>query len=334
MNALGASQPHIVILGAGASIAAYNDWGAIGDRPPSMQNIVDILELREAVSQAGYDPDKIGFEDLYDELASSGKHPGLRELIENRVYSYFSSLSLPDSPTIYDYLILGLREKDIIATFNWDPFLLQAYMRNEMVTKTRRPEIAFLHGNVLVGICEDDRTSGINGQLCPKCGKTFTPSKLLYPVRKKDYSRDPFIKNEWDGLRALSYGYFLTIFGYSAPKSDVEARKLMLDDWKNNPALEFAEVDIVDIKPRQQLEETWKEFFVRSHYGIQDDIRKSYLFRHPRRSCDAFAAAALMCNPWYDNPFPRFDSLGKLQEWVKPLIEEEEHQGMPQILLK
>src|SRR5262245_43689737 len=160
MNTLGASQPHIVILGAGASISAYNDWGAIGDRPPSMRDIVDILALREAVSQAGYDPDKIGFEDLYDELASSGKHPGLRELIENRVYSYFSSLSLPGSPTIYDYLILGLREKDIIATFNWDPFLLQAYMRNEMVTKTHRPEMAFLHGNVLVGICEDDRTSG------------------------------------------------------------------------------------------------------------------------------------------------------------------------------
>ena len=242
MNALGASQPHIVILGAGASIAAYNDWGAVGGRPPSMQDIVDILALREAVSQAGYDPDKIEFEDLYDELASSDKHQDLRKLIESQVYSYFSSLSLPGSPTIYDYLILGLREKDIIATFNWDPFLLQAYMRNEVVTETRRPEIAFLHGNVLVGKCEDDRTSGINGQSCPKCGKTFTPSKLLYPIRKKDYYRHPFIKNEWDGLRALRSGYFLTIFGYRAPKSDVEARKLMLDDWKQNPALDFAEV--------------------------------------------------------------------------------------------
>jgi hypothetical protein len=322
-----ADQPHIVILGAGASIAAYNDWGAIGDRLPSMQNIVDILALLEAISQAGYDPDKIGFEDLYDELASSGKHPGLRELIENQVNSYFSSLSLPDSPTIYDYLILGLREKDIIATFNWDPFLLQAYMRNEIVTKTRRPQIAFLHGNVLVGVCEDDRTSGIKGRSCSECGKTFTPSKLLYPVRKKDYSGDGFIKNEWDRLRhALNFGYYLTIFGYSAPKTDVEARKLMLDAWEKSSALELAEVDIIDIKPRQQLEQTWEEFFFkRRHYAIQDDIRKSYLFRHPRRSCDAFAAATLMLNPWHDNPFPRFDSLGKLQQWVKPLIEEEEH---------
>jgi GDP-mannose 4,6 dehydratase len=144
-------------------------------------------------------------------------------------------------------------------------------------------------------------------------------------LEAKDYSGDGFIKNEWDRLRhALSFGYYLTIFGYSAPKSDVEARKLMLDDWKKNPILEFAEVDIVDIKPRQQLEQTWEEFFVRAHYGIQDDILKSYLFRHPRRSCDAFAAATLMLKPWHDNPFPRFDSLGKLQEWVKPLIEEEE----------
>jgi hypothetical protein len=320
------AAPHILILGAGASIAACNNWGAIGGRPPSMQDIVDILELREAVSQAGYDPDKIGFEDLYDELASSGKHPALRGLIEDRVNSHFSSLSLPGSPTIYDYLILGLREKDIIATFNWDPFLMQAYMRNEVVTKTRRPRIAFLHGNVLVGLCEDDRMSGINGQSCPKCGKAFTPSKLLYPVREKDYSGDLFIKNEWDRLRdALSFGYYLTIFGYSAPKSDVEARKLMLDVWKKNSTLQFAEVDIIDIKPRQQLEQTWEEFFFeRRQYGIQDDIRKIYLFQHPRRSCDALRAASLQQRPWHNNPFPRFDSLAKLQEWVRPLVEEEE----------
>jgi hypothetical protein len=31
-----------------------------------------------------------------------------------------------------------------------------------------------------------------------------------------------------------------------------------------------------------------------------------------------------MLRPWHNNPFPQFDSLGKLQEWVKPLIEEEE----------
>jgi len=31
-----------------------------------------------------------------------------------------------------------------------------------------------------------------------------------------------------------------------------------------------------------------------------------------------------MCEPWHDNRFPRFKTLKKLQEWVVPLIAEEE----------
>ena len=316
--------PHIVILGAGASIAAYNEWGKIGPALPSMLNLIDLLSLRTEISEAGYDPKLTNFEVLYDELASTGKNEDLRQLIERRVYEYFSTLSLPEAPTIYDYLVLSLREKDIIATFNWDPFLIQAYQRNERATKTRRPRISFLHGNVKIGICETDRISGVNGNKCSKCGKPFESSKLLYPVRHKDYSTDAFVKSEWDTLRrSLGFGYYLTVFGYSAPKTDVEARQLMLTDWKKNPTLELAEVDIIDVKPEGELEENWKEFFVSHHYGIQTDIFKSYLFQHPRRSCDAFAAATLMLKPWHDNPFPRFKTLPELQDWIKPLIDEE-----------
>ena len=43
--------------------------------------------------------------------------------IETRVDEYFADLELPGHPTIYDRLVLSLREKDLIATFNWDPFL-------------------------------------------------------------------------------------------------------------------------------------------------------------------------------------------------------------------
>ena len=244
---------------------------------------------------------------------------------QNFAYEYFRSLSLPDQPTLYDYLILGLRDKDIIATFNWDPFLLQAYMRNEVVTRHRRPRIAFLHGNVMIGVCDNDQVSGINGRVCSKCKTPLTPSKLLYPVKHKDYNSNKFIKAEWNRLRqCLDYGYFLTIFGYSAPKTDVEARSLMLDVWTKNKSLELAEVEVIDIKPREELEANWEEFFFSHHYMIWKDIWTSYLFQHPRRSSDAFAAATLMCAPWHDNPFPKFGTLAELQAWVKPLVEEEE----------
>jgi len=317
--------PHVVLLGAGASIAAYLDWGKIGNPLPSMQGLIDTLSIRKDIENAGFNADGLNFEAFYDDLASSGKYDELRSIIEEKVYSYFKDLRLPNTPTIYDYLVLSLREKDIIATFNWDPFLLQAYMRNETVTGNRRPKIAFLHGNVMVGVCEEDEVAGINGRACAKCKIPLTPSRLLYPIKSKDYNSDLFIKKEWDVLRDhLNYGYFLTVFGYSAPKTDIEARKLMLDVWSKNKSLELAEVEIIDISDRNLIEATWDEFFFSHHYMVTNSIFSSYLFKFPRRSCDAFSAATLMCAPWHDNPYPRFETLDELQNWVKPLIAEED----------
>lgn len=317
--------PHIVLLGAGASIAAFVHWGRKGPRLPSMQDLIEVLFLRSVIEDAGYDTAGLNFEAFYDDLCSSGKNEDLRAVIESRVYEFFSSLTLPDVPTIYDYLVLSLREKDIIATFNWDPFLLQAYMRNEVVTKDRRPRITFLHGNVKVAVCTNCEVAGVNGRRCSRCGMPMEPSKLLYPVKHKNYNDDPFIKTEWGVLRQkLNRAYFLTIFGYSAPVTDVEARSLMLEVWKENKALEFAEVEVVDIRSRKELEGTWRDFFFSHHYMTAKDIFRSYLFTHPRRSCDAFASASLMCEPWHDNRFPHFKTLKELQEWVVPLIAEEE----------
>jgi len=48
----------------------------------------------------------------------------------------------------------------------------------------------------------------------------------------------------------LSNAYYLTVFGYSAPVTDREARKLLLGEWKENKSLELAEIDIIDIRER------------------------------------------------------------------------------------
>jgi hypothetical protein len=67
---------------------------------------------------------------------------------------------------------------------------------------------------------------------CKTCGKPFTPSKLLFPVEKKNYQDDPFIAREWEAIRAyLEACFVLTIFGYSAPTTDVEAMQLLKDGW-------------------------------------------------------------------------------------------------------
>jgi len=317
--------PHVVLLGAGASIAAYREWGSTGPALPSMQNLIDILDLRNEIKCHGYDVDDLNFESFYDDLAATGSQEKLRNLIEHRVLDYFSRLKLPDKPTIYDYLVLSLRQKDVKATFNWDPFLLQAFMRNEVATQVHRPQILFLHGNVLVGVCYKDETAGITGRRCSKCRKSFEPTKLLYPVKHKDYTSDPFINSQWDALRMyLKRGYYLTVFGYSAPKTDVEAIRLMLEVWTANSYQKLCEVEIIDTKPQREVEENWSEFFYKHHYMVTSNIWNSELFRYPRRSCDAFFSASLMVDPWDDNPFPKFTSLDELQSWVRPLIEEEE----------
>ena len=47
--------PHVVILGAGASIASYMDWGSVGPPLPSMQNLIEKFELKAISVDLGFD---------------------------------------------------------------------------------------------------------------------------------------------------------------------------------------------------------------------------------------------------------------------------------------
>ena len=66
----------------------------------------------------------------------------------------------------YDLLHLCLRPKDAIFTFNWDPFLMQSRIRLARLGVTQFPALFFLHGNITVGYCETDDTSGLLGRDC------------------------------------------------------------------------------------------------------------------------------------------------------------------------
>ncbi|GAI09010.1 unnamed protein product, partial [marine sediment metagenome] len=243
--------------------------------------------------------------------------------IENIVYDYFYKMVIPETPTLYDYLILSLRKKDIIASFNWDPLLLQSYKRSIKIK--RLPQLAFLHGNVGTGVCYECKRYGYIDTLCEGCMKPFSPMKLLYPVKHKNYSADSLIKEQWVNLRyKLKHAYIFTIFGYSAPVTDIDARNLMFEEWKSNPSLPIVEMEIIDIKKREEIERTWQGFIYSHHYGVHKSIHHSFLWRYPRRSCDAFAAANLMCNPWKDNTFQDFKTIEELHNWIKPLLKEED----------
>lgn len=315
--------PHVLILGAGASLAAFPNGDRAGRSLPLMNNLVEVTGLAPVLQSHGISLPVSDFEGFYDRLVAEGKRPELVEVVEQHIHRYFSSLILPDEATLYDHLLLSLREKDLIATFNWDPFLAYAYKRNVSIRKL--PQLAFLHGNVAIGVCYEHRTKGFIGDVCSECRKTLTASRRLYPVRQKNYNNDAFISNEWNILREfLQAAYLVTIFGYSAPKTDIEARSLMLDQWRANPTRELAQISIIDVDRRSKIEAAWQDFFVSHHYGIHASAFTTSQFRHPRRSCEAFAMASLQQQPWQENPMRRFNSLPELQQWIMPLLEEEE----------
>jgi len=309
--------PHVVILGAGASIASVIKGDKNGLRLPSMMNFVEILDLSKLLEDNGIESNR-NFELIYSDLHNTNPDSKLIKEVESRVYDYFSKLELPDKPTIYDYLVLSLREKDVIATFNWDPFLLQAYIRNQHVAKL--PKLLFLHGNVMLGICVKDKLKGVNGSICNKCGNTLTPSKLLYPVANKDYISDSFISNEWTTLKnVLHQACVVTIYGYGAPESDKSAIELMSEAWGKVSSRNMEQIEIIDIKPETKLVKSWKKFIHTHHYETHKDFMKSFIALYPRRTGEAYITQYFDAKFLESNPLPQKLNFNDLWKWFDEL---------------
>jgi len=315
-------SPHVVILGAGASLAACPRGDRNGRKLPVMANLVRVLCLEPLLKKAGLEAD-VGqnFELIYDRLASDDRLKDVRLELDAAVSCYFASLELPETVTLYDQLLLSLRPKDLIASFNWDPFLLQAYARNRHM---RLPRIVLLHGNVYLGYCPEHKAKGYLTQTCNSCGRPFQQSPLLFPITKKAYRSHPLLASEWEELSStLEHAYLLTILGYAAPSSDTAAKEILLKAWDGNETRELAEVEVVDILPRRTLYDRWKEFIVRHHWAASTRFSLTWQCRYPRRSCETFAFATLQQDPWADRPIPRVRRLDRLQSWIHPLVDEE-----------
>jgi hypothetical protein len=175
-----------------------------------------------------------------------------------------------------------------------------------------------------VGICSNDRVAGYSEALCSKCARPLEPVELLYPITNKNYDSDSFIKSEWANLRNYLQGaYFITIFGYSAPKADVAAKEIMRTIWDKNRTKTLAEIEIIDVKPNEELYKSWKEFIVRSHYMIHSEFDESHLAKFPRRTCEVLANRTLQLIPSEENAIPKDLTLEEFHKWLIPLLDEE-----------
>lgn len=321
---IGCNRPHVVILGAGASCAALPDGDRNGKRLPTMANFVDVVGLNELLDTHGIDHRGRNFEEIYNNLKTSGAQPTLVTDIERVVFDYFADMQLPDHPTIYDYLILSLRKKDMIATFNWDPFLAQAYVRNMHIVSC--PDLVFLHGNVGISYCDRHKPILVfpREDLCRKCQKPMQESVLLYPIKEKGYNLDRLIAAGWNDLgKCLQHAYMLTIFGYSAPALDVEAKGLMKKAWGCVEERNFEEIEIIDIKGEDELAKTWNDFIHTHHYKTHKDFFESFVAKHPRRSCESMWAKLMKRQFLAEREVPREVDFPTLYKWYYTLLKVE-----------
>jgi hypothetical protein len=307
--------PHVVILGAGASVAACPEGDVSGKRLPVMKDFLDVVDLGDLPDLGSRDD----FEVVYSKLVSDPAHATRCKVIEQTIYDYFATMRLPPTPTIYDYLVLSLRPKDVIATFNWDPFLLQA-LRRCYREGERAPTVLFLHGNVLAGYCADHKRLGPTDARCSVCDQPFTPSRLLYPVVEKKYDEDPLIADAWRFLRkALERAFWVTVFGYSAPKSDVAARELLLGAWGGGDERALEQIELIDIRPEEDLLVTWGDFIHSHHYEVHSSFFDSWIANHPRRTGEAYWHQYVEAKWIHPNPVPQGGSLEDLVKWFAEL---------------
>lgn len=321
-------RPHLVLLGAGASRAALPRGDRNGRTLPLMSDFAETLGLGEIFEQGGVAWRGRNFEDIYSAIHNDASKKQMLEEVERIVRDYFFSLSLPDEPTLYDVLVLSLREKDVIATFNWDPFLIQAFRRNPPHGK--HPTILHLHGCVALKYVE--LADGKIRSATPDHVDSFDPrpwkwTPILFPVRQKDYQLDPFIRMQWKGVRMfLREAYVFTVFGYSAPASDVEAKELLMKAWGSPEERNLEEVEIVDIRSEDDLRASWAPFIHSHHYRVHDRLEKSCLQEMPRRSVEGVWGQKMECW-WLDpNPIPPLSALTlvELQEWFGRLHKRED----------
>lgn len=311
-------RPHVVILGAGASRAAFPDGDANRRKLPVMNDLTGIIGLSELLKPNAFSYNG-NFEEQYSFLYETAKNKDLLREIEDKIYKYFSEMRLPDSATIYDRLVLSLNKNDIIATFNWDPLLLMAYKRNASLKNL--PKILFLHGNTFVGVCFEHKQKGYTDTVCGICKKPLTKTELLYPIKNKDYEKNLFVKDEWEAFKdALTDAFIITVFGYGAPKTDKAAIETMKKAWDSNKANHIAQTEIIDLKNETELNGIWKGFIGNKYYDCFSTYYDSWIEQHPRRTVKALIMGPFQQAPLENIQFSKTNDLGQLQDEVARFI--------------
>lgn len=317
-------RPHVFLLGAGASLQAFPHGDKNGRKLPLMNDLLTTTGLdnliKDDINLSEYNTSN--FENFYSQISKDKKLNDILKIVDSHLWNYFSELELPETPTIYDYLVLSLRDKDVIGTFNWDPFLWKAAVRNHKIVKM--PNSMYLHGNVAIGADLQNKLMGPVNAISSK-GTVFEPIPILYPIDSKNYQENQFIESEWQKFQSeLNQQLIFTVFGYGAPSSDVEAIRLLKEAWGNTEDNQFEETEIIDIRDKNEISDLWNPFIHTHHYGYHHNFFDSLAALYPRRSCEAFYQNTMMAQ-FVDASMrlKQHNSMAELWKWFEPIINQE-----------
>lgn len=240
-------------------------------------------------------------EDLYSLWYEDSSKVDVCKRLEEELYAYFSSLDSGRYLNLYDELLLSLTNRDVIATFNWDPFLAQSYKKISSYYTHDLPMILFLHGNVAMGYCSNCRVIGYLNDTCQKCKRPFTKLNLLYPTKDKNYTDDMYIRSAWNDFeRCIKKATLITFFGYSAPSSDEGAMKRMVEAFKKDNLSNLKQIQIIDIDEETALRERYSSFTDKyNHIDVVRSFYDSFMALYPHRSADYIFSSTMLLNPGY-----------------------------------
>lgn len=320
--------PHVVILGAGATMAAIPNGDKYGNRCSAMDDFIENMGLQDILHDCDIQTTSRNLETIFSELSERPECVDIKNALESQIWNKMGKLVIPDTPTAYDYLLLSLRYKDHVFSFNWDNLLIQSYQRLQSQFTVDLPQIHFLHGNVGISFCGDCRiVQPSQNPSCVKCNGPLSTPGLLFPVKQKDYSADPYIAGAWSCfLKALEDAKLLTIFGYSAPSTDQEAVKMMQKAFSQTLKA-LSTIEVIDIADRSVVSDKWSSFSrpVNYHIEINSSIFDSLLAKYPRRTTEGYSEVFLE-GRWAESAvtMKESSSMEELFEQYKPLLDRED----------
>ena len=311
---------HLVILGAGSTIATIPQGDKKGEKSYTLANLLSdpsLMPFVQKVHDKNYRTDDV--EELCNQLYKNDIN--LYNEFETLIRKKYGSLELPMRFTILDRLVLSLTPNDAIVSFNWDDLIIQAYQRmSYFVPDKMLPILAFPHGNAQAAYSKTHYTS----RRVITNDRNWLDSPLNMPVDEVDYKSNLFIKSQWHILEFyIRNAKMITFFGYRGPKSDEQDLQHLDEIFVKNKICDKIEIIDKDLHEAQIVAKNLVRFKMQENWVYTcPDFWHSSIAKYPRRTLHSLE------NNWNytSKTSVKEETLAEFMGHVGPLIEEEQNE--------